>query len=212
MEIDPEKYKIFRKEDPIEPIAVAIFDSSKEGTIAAPMDEVKYGKLYESINNAIFADIDKRMVVPSFAGNKYVCGVMKIRCSTPAAKSWLTDMIRYRVTPLWENMQLKVDDFDKLPPQNRILGSFLHCKLSADQIRHILGVMNPKINVCHWIILNSKTSEKRAQVIFDIPESEMDRLSEHKFVLHFGAGYAFFWDVTEGKGEPWIGDEEGTMV
>lgn len=87
--------------------------------------------------------------MPTFKENKHVRGVMKVTCSTPGSKAWLTAAIQ-RTTPIWPNMNLIVVDFDKLPQQNRVLGLFPNCAITAEQIRHMLGAMNPHMNVGCW--------------------------------------------------------------
>lgn len=83
---------------------------------------------------------------------KLTRGVMKVTCSTPGAKSWLSNAVQ-RIPPLWSNIQLKVIDFNKLPQQNRVLGLFPNCKLNIEQIRQILAAMNPQLSVGCWTIL-----------------------------------------------------------
>lgn len=174
-----------------------------------PLDEVKYEKLYEAMNNAIFEDIEKGSVLPIFTKNECICGVMKVDSRNPNAKTWLTDVIR-RVTPLWQNMQLKVEDYDKLTMPNRVIGLFQYCKFTVHQIQQMLAAMNPRLNVKSWIIIRSQTIESGVQVVFDIPESDFIYLSKHNFLLYFGAGYSPLWDISMGNGEPWVHlDENG---
>lgn len=180
-------------------LIVAIFDSSAQSTII-PMDKVKYDKLYESINNMIFLDIDKRGVAPTFAENKHVRGAMKVKCSTPEAKSWLTDMIQ-DIPPLWPNMQLRVVDFGELPQRKTVLGLFPHCKLSSEQILRTLNTTDPRLDVDYWTILGSKMTEKGVHVAFCIDKLQMDMLRSCKFKLHFGAGYVLFKDISKKQKE-----------
>lgn len=83
-------------------LVIAVFDSPTDGIIL-PMDKAKYNKLYQSINNTLFSDIDKCDVIPTFNENKHVRGVMKVKCSTASSKSWLIGAIQ-RTMPLWPNM------------------------------------------------------------------------------------------------------------
>lgn len=171
-------------------LVVAVIDSPAPSVIL-PLDKAKYNALYESINNTLFSDIEKCSVIPTFDENKHVRGVMKIKCSTQGSKAWLIDAIG-RTAPLWENMQLKVVDFDKLPQQNRILGLFPNCKFNAEQIRRMLNAMNPHVNVGCWTILSSKTTDKGAHVAFGVDKLQLDMLTANRFKLFFGAGSAIF--------------------
>lgn len=193
-------------------LIVAIYDSPAKDIIK-PMDKAKYDRLFESINNTLFSEIDKCSVMPTFISNRYVRGVMRIECSTHAAKSWFSNticMIQY-TKPLWHNMQLKVVDFEELPLQNAVLGLFLNCKLNAAQIHRILIAMNPKLNVECWTILGSKTVENVVHVAFGIDELQLDMLSAQHFRLHFGVGYALFRNISKDQAEPWLCDAEIDM-
>lgn len=180
-------------------LVVAIFDSPANGVLL-PLDKAKYNKLYESINNAIFAHIERSSDIPTFDENKHVRGVMKVKCSTPAAKAWLVDAINC-TQPLWPNMHLNVVDFDKLPQQTRILGLFTNCKIDAEHIRRMLNAMNPTLNIACWTILSSKITAKGAHVAFGIDKLQLDMLKANHFKLHFGAGSAFFKDISKKKPE-----------
>lgn len=209
MKIDPKKYKKILKTDRIQTvIRTAIFDSSSQGAIV-PLDEVKYEKLYEAINKALLEDLDKCGVLPKFSSNECICGIMKINCYNPEAKAWLADMIE-RAPPLWQNMQLKVEDFDQLALPNRVIGVFPHCKFTAQEIQRMLNLMNPKFNVNSWTIIRSKTFDPVQQTfesatctVFDIPESDLINLRKCNFQLYFGAGKSQFRDITMEHGEPW---------
>lgn len=126
---------------------VAIYDSPAKGIIM-PMDNAKYDELFDSINSKLFADIlnDKRSDVPTFVFNQLARGAMKIGCFNNGGKCWLSNAIEH-IAPLWHNMQLKIVDSDELPAQNRDLGKFPHCILSAEQIHSILIAMNPKLDI-----------------------------------------------------------------
>lgn len=165
------------------------------------MDKVKYNKLYESINNTLFSDIEKLSVIPTFGENKHVRGVMKVSCSTPGAKIWLSDAIA-RTAPLWQNMCLKVVEFTKLPRQIRVLGLFQNCTLEAEQIRTMLSAMNPHISVGCWTILSAKKTDVGMHIAFGIDKLQLDMLSASQFRLHFGVGYALFRDISKKEDEP----------
>lgn len=181
-------------------LCVAVYDSPATDVIL-PMDKVKYNLLYESITNLLFSEIAKSSVVPTFGENKLARGVMKVICTTPGAKSWLSDMIQ-RIPPLWPNMKLKMVDFDKLPQQTRVLGLFTNCKLNVVQIRQMLAAMNPHISVGCWTVLNSKTSESGVHIAFGVDRLQLDMLRASNFKLHFGVGYASFKDISKKEGEP----------
>lgn len=180
-------------------LVVAVYDSPAENIIL-PLSKEKYQQLYASINELLFSDIEKCSVIPTFTENKHVRGVMKVKCATPGAKSWLIDAIK-RTTSLWQNMKLKTVDFNKLPRQNRVLGLFPHCKLNAEQIRRMLSATNPHINVGCWTILSSKTTDKGAHVAFGIDELQLEMLKACRFKLYFGAGSALFKDISKKQGE-----------
>lgn len=198
-----EKFEcLFRNRSIEQSLTVAIFDSSAQG-IRVPMDKRKYDKLYESINNAIFSDIsgDELVDLPTFGENKHFRGVMKVECSDAEAKSWLEDIIE-RTKPLWQDMHLKVVDFDELPQQNRVLGRFPKCKLSIEQIHHIISAMNLQLNVDCWTILSSKITENDVHVNFLIDNSQLDMLRARNFKLNFGVGCAIFKDVSMKQEKP----------
>lgn len=176
-------------------LVVAVYDSPAPGIIL-PMDKVKYRLLYESINNILFSDIETCNVIPTFNENKHVRGVMKVQCSTPAARAWLVSAIQ-RTTTLWTNMKLNVVDFNKLPQQIRVLGLFPNCKLDAKRIRSMLNAMNPHVSADSWSILSSKTTDKGAHVAFGINELQLAMLRASRFKLFFGAGSALFKDISK---------------
>lgn len=181
-------------------LVVAVYDSPAPGIIL-PMDQVKYKQLYESINNTLFSDIEKCSVIPTFKENKHVRGVMKVQCSTPAAKAWLIDAIK-RTLPLWANMNLNAVDYNKLPQQIRVLGLFPNCKLNAQQIRSLLNATNPHISAGSWTILSSKTTDKGAHVAFGMNELQLEMLKASRFKLFFGAGSALFKDISKKNANP----------
>lgn len=217
-DLDPEKYELLweiifsperhtRNDNAAMPLddseanyVVAIYDSPAEGVIM-PMDNTKYDKLFGSVNNELFTYIlhDERSIAPTFVFNKHACGVMKIGCSSNEAKSWLSNRIK-NIAPLWHNMQLESVDFDKLPPQNTVLGKFRHCILSAEQILRILIAMNPELSVKSWTILGSKRMGNVMHIVFGITEKP----NEQYFALNFGVGYACFRDISKEQLEPWM--------
>lgn len=133
-------------------LAVAIVDA-KIPTILVTLTNKKYNKLYESVNGLIFDAIVGDKPAPIF--NKLTKGVMRVLCSTPAAKAWLFGAIQC-IPPLWEGMSLQVVDFDKLPQQKRVLGLFPYCNMDAKQILQVLQVMNTCLNPNYWSPMNSK--------------------------------------------------------
>lgn len=62
----------------------------------------------------MFADMERGGGMATFTENRHTQGVMKIRCSTPASKSWLIAAVPF-IQPLWEGMSLLVTDFNNLP-------------------------------------------------------------------------------------------------
>lgn len=92
-------------------LVVAVYDQPAENIIL-PMSKVKYEQLYATINDTLFSDIEECTVILTFTENKHVRGFTKVKCATPGAKTWLIDAIQ-RMTPLWQNMQLKVVEFNK---------------------------------------------------------------------------------------------------
>lgn len=113
-------------------LLIAVFDMPVPG-IVVPFTKEKYAKLYETINTFLFAALDKLHHVPTFSENSFVRGVMRIRCSTPASKSWLECAIPY-IQNMWENMKLSVTEFDKIPSPNKILGLFPNCHIERENI------------------------------------------------------------------------------
>lgn len=114
IDMDPAKYrKVSDKR-----VIVAIFDSSADWLIL-PVDAAKYGKLY----NALPKKSEKCIDIPISLKNEQTSGVMKIAWKNAEKKMWRSNKIN-RITPLWDNMDLKVKDFDRLPKQQSIIGLF----------------------------------------------------------------------------------------
>lgn len=80
-------------------LLVAIADMPMPDFVA-PMSRERYESLYKAINNLLFGDLENGGAMPTFVENHHTRGVMKIRCSTPATKHWLTCAVAY-LPQLW---------------------------------------------------------------------------------------------------------------
>lgn len=174
----------------------AIVDMQTPGTIT-PLNRERYDKLYQAIDSFVFAEVEKNpnKSIPTFDENKFTRGVMKLRCSTPGAKSWLSCAIRY-VPSLWTGMNLLVVDFDKIPVPIKVLGLFNKCNYTGEQICRMLSLMNRSVDTARWNVIRIKTSDKGTHVVFDIDEEQHAVLIGCKYNLYFGAGIAKFKVLT----------------
>lgn len=109
--------------------------------VVRPLSTQQYNKVYQAINTFMFAELDKGSGLPSFSENKYVRDRMRVRCSTPGARTWLTNAIQY-IPPLWEGMVLKIVDHDKIPEPKKVLGLFRNCHAEPGAICKMLDAMN----------------------------------------------------------------------
>lgn len=181
-------------------LMVAIIDSPTPGTLV-PINKTKYDLLYEAMNQMLFLELSKSSItdpIPTYSDNMHTRGAMKVRCSTPGAKQWLTAAVPY-IPTLWEGMSLNVIDFEKLPRQHKVLGFIPHWKGLPEQAKSMLGVMNKCLNVNCWSILSSKTTDKGAHITFGIDEDQLVMLSACNFKLHCGFGSALFKDISKKK-------------
>lgn len=121
---------------------------------------------------------------------------MRIRCSTPGAKTWLESAALY-IPNLWDNMKLHVVEFNKIPTPHKILGLFPNCHMEERVICCMLQAMNECVNVSAWSIINSKTSDMGTHVCFAINADQYAILKGCNFKLFFGAGTALFKDLSE---------------
>lgn len=176
-------------------LTVAIVDMPTEGIIS-PLTKERYDKIYASIDRFVFAEIEQGKLIPTFDENKFTRGVMKLRCSTPGAKSWLSCAVRY-IPPEWPGMNLFMVDFDKIPVPVKVLGLFKNNNLNAEQILRILNSMNASVNTSRWNVIRMKTTDKGTHVVFDIDEEQHAVLSGCNFSLFFGAGTALFKDLSK---------------
>lgn len=135
-------------------------------------------------------------VIPTFGENKHTKGVMKIRCSTPAAKSWLTSAIQY-FPPLWKDMKLAAIDFNDLPRSKKVLGLFQNCNLSNANILKMLGAMNTCVDTNRWSIISKSTTANGTHIVMGINEDQLAVLQSCNFQLYFGAGVAKFKDISK---------------
>lgn len=181
-------------------LLVAVIDMPIPGMMV-PFTKEKYDIIFQKLNNAIFAELDKEAAVrstPQFSVNKFVRGHMKIRCSTPAAKSWLHAIIPY-IPSLWENMSLKVVDYDKIPSPFKILGLFPKCTLDCEKVRKYLGAMNACIDIERWTVLSDSQSDIGKHIVFAVTRDQIEVLNACNFQLFFGASTANFKDISAKK-------------
>lgn len=190
MEKIEEQYQIFRENS----LTLAIYYLSPEGD-KVPMNKETYDELCDEIRE-IWALFNVRDTVSTFVKNSHIRGVMKVRCATSEIKSFLEDIIE-DVDPLWQNMQLCVNDFNGFMLQYKVLGIFPHCDLSNDQILRALSAVNQRLDFDFWTILSREITEKELRITFDIDEREIQLLKLCNFKLNFGAGMAIFEEIIE---------------
>lgn len=139
--------------------------------------------------------------IPTFDENSFVRGVMRVRCSTPGAKTWRQSAVQYLPT-MWGCMKLAVVDFDKVPSPFKVLGLFPNCDMDSESICTLLQAANTYVNASCWSILNQKLSEHGTHICFAVTEDQYAIIKEHDFKLHFGAGVASFKDLSEQTSKP----------
>lgn len=178
-------------------LLVAIFDSPVPNIIV-PLTKEKYDMLYLAIDNFVFESIeaDTNNFIPSFELNQLAKGVMKLRCSTPATKAWLTNAVAF-LPPLWADMSLKVINFDDLPEPKKVLGLFRNCRVTEDKIIRYLAAQNPRLNFECWQIVTCTKSDNGLHVVFSIPIDQLVALNGLDFRLCFGSGVAMFKDISK---------------
>lgn len=166
--------------------------------VMVPLTKEKYDKLYQTINAFIMQSLDApgNHAIPTFGENKHTKGVMKIRCSTPASKTWISSAIRY-FPPLWKDMKLKAIIFNELPRSKKVLGLFQNCTLSNENVLKMLGAMNSCIDANRWSIISRSTTAKGTHIVMSINDDQLAALHSCDFKLHFGAGTAKFKDISK---------------
>lgn len=181
-------------------LTVAIADVSTMGYID-PMDQSKYEKVYETMNKFMFAELDKGNQMPTFLENRHTQGVMKIRCTSSAVKDWLLREVPH-FPKLWKGINLTVIGFDQLPKPKKILGFFKQCTASNEQILKMLKAMNSCAYTDRWTVIRRSQSSKGLHVSFGVDESQLESLKSCNYKLFFGAGMAFFRDISKKSGRP----------
>lgn len=176
-------------------LTVAIVDMPVDGVIV-PMHKAKYDTLYQTITAFILQSLDSSTTIPTFGENRLTKGVMKIVCSTPAAKAWLTSAVQY-FPAMWNEMKLKVVDFDKLPQPKKVLGLFQNCNLDDISIKKLLNAMNANVSADRWSIMSRSTSDNGTHIVFGMSAEQLEILKACGFRLHFGAGIAKFKDISK---------------
>lgn len=177
-------------------LTIAVVDMPIPGMIT-PLNKEKYDMIYKEIDSLILQTIlaNNGSTIPKFDENRFTRNVMKVRCSTPAAKAWITGVVGY-IKPLWNEMRLQVIDFDQLPQPKKILGTFQNCSMDNRMVLQMLGVMNPCININHWSIVKRQLSKNGVHITFSMHEDQIPVLKSVNFQLHFGAGMAIFMDIS----------------
>lgn len=186
-------------------LVMAVVDSPAEGVIV-PLTKDKYDGLKKAIDAFVFKCIDTNMgsALPSFEVNQFTRGVMKVRCATPATKTWLSNAIVF-LPKIWAGMTLKTMNFDDLPEPKKVLGLFRSCDLENDKILHYLAAQNPRLNVACWSTVSSSKSGAGLHIVFSMPEDQFEALKNLNFKLFFGSGTAMFRDISKkqrGETEP----------
>lgn len=123
---------------------------------------------------------------------------MKVRCSSPASKTWLTNAVQY-IPALWKGMKLEVIDFDKIPKPKKVLGLFPNYSTDCDDICSMLGAMNACVDTSRWTILTNKVSSRGTHIAFALSEDQFAVMKSCNFELYFGAGMAVFKDISANK-------------
>lgn len=178
-------------------LIVAITDMPVPNVIV-PLTKEKYDKLYQTINSFMLSSLELASggAIPTFDENILSKGVMKIRCTTPAAKTWLENSIPY-FPILWDEMKLTVINFHDLPRSKKVLGLIPYCTASNDNILKMLGMMNACIDPKRWSVINRSDSANNAHITLGMSEDQLDVLKSRNFQLHFGAGIAKFKDISK---------------
>lgn len=176
-------------------LMLAVVDMPVSGIIV-PFTKDNYNKIYETITAFVVSEIKKSNAVPTFDDNTYVRGVMRVRCSTPASKTWLKAAIPY-IPSMWPNMSLQVFDWDKMPAPRKLLGLFPNCKMDCDTVCTVLQEMNRNISVNRWTVLSHKQSHIGTHVAFAVSEDQYQIVMGLGLKLYFGAARATFKDLSE---------------
>lgn len=178
-------------------LVLAIVDMPVPDVIV-PLTQEKYSKLHQTITAFIMQSLETpgSGVIPTFGENTHTKGAMKIRCSTPASKTWLQSAIQY-FPPLWKDMKLKAINFSELPRPKKVLGLFQHCNLSNANILKMIGAMNAGIDTEHWSIISRTATAKGTHIVMGMNEDQLAVLMSCNFQLHFGAGIAKFKDISK---------------
>lgn len=163
--------------------------------VVRPLSLEQYNKVHGAITTFMFAELNKGIPLPSFSDNKYIRGHMRIRCSTPGAKAWLSNAIQY-IPALWEGMSLKLVDHDKIPQPKKVLGLFRNCFAEPSNICKMLDAMNVCIDMSRWTILSTKQSKTGTHIAFGMGEDQHEVIRSNRFKLFFGAGCADFKDIS----------------
>lgn len=166
--------------------------------VVVPLTRERYDAIYKAIDSFVFKmlESDNNDHIPKFDDNVFTRGVMKIRCSTPATKTWLSTALQH-FPNLWKDMKLNVINFADLPTPKKVLGLFKNCTLTDERIIFALGRQNEQINVECWTILSRTASDSGTHIVFGISEDQLVALQSLKFALHFGAGIAKFKDISK---------------
>lgn len=177
-------------------LLVAIIDMPIPGIII-PFSQENYKKIYQAITSFVAAEISKSIAIPTFDENTYVRGIMRVRCSTQGARTWLESAIPY-IPKLWNNMSLQLIDYDKIPTPHKLLGLFPNCDLDCNTICKVLQEQNnSQIDVGRWSILSNKKSHIGTHIAFAVSEDQYEIVRGLGFKLYFGAARASFKDLSE---------------
>lgn len=196
-------------------LTVAIVDMPVPNVLV-PMTEHKYKTLYTALDKFIFESLlsDPNSNVHTFSGNMHTKGVMKIRCGTPSAKTWLTSAVQH-IPNLWNGMQLAAMDFDNLPNPRKVLGLFRNNAFSNSDTIKLMGIQSKGlIDSNHWSVAERKISEHGVHMVFITNADQLAKLESNNMELPFGAGVAKFKDIskkqsnTEAQDEEMIGEDE----
>lgn len=176
-------------------LLVAVIDMPVPG-IVNPMSKERYRQVYEAINMALAASVKLQIQLPRFDENSFVRGVMRVRCATPGARTWLASAMPY-IPCMWSGMKLCVVDFDAIPAPFNLLGLFPNCSMDSNTICNLLQGANEWVNVSRWSILNQKQSSIGMHICFAVSEDQYEIVENNDFRLYFGSGVAKFKDLSE---------------
>lgn len=180
-------------------LSIAIIDL-REGDNMVLMDQTKFTKLGDIINNKLLSNIGKKVELPKIEDSRLVLGATKIKCGDTATRRWIVHCVAtLSARELWNGANLTVVDFVDVPKPHKFQAWFPGITRSAADIFKILEALNKGICTTSWTVLNREQKTNGTQMVIGVGSDSLVTLQNNPNSLYCGMGGTATFKHIKGK-------------